>query len=669
MHKTSYRPDVDGLRALAVSAVVGYHVSSVLVPGGFVGVDVFFVISGYLITSILATELDEGRFSIVRFYLRRVRRLFPALVVVLATTMAIGAFVLLPDEFERLAMHVIAGAGFLSNVLNLNEAGYFDPAAETKPLLHLWSLGVEEQFYLAWPLLLAVAWAWRTRRVAALLAFAAVASFVACVIASRAAPDAAFYLPQYRFWEFAVGGLLALLDRRTAEGAPGRGIVARLRGSTGPATLVSLAGCTMVLVAFASARQPGSFPGPDALLPVLGTALMIFAGPASWLNRAVLSMRPAVWLGRISYPLYLWHWPLLSFATILAADNPSKLSKVALVGGSVLLADATYRFVERPFRFPRHAPARDWRWLPAASLAACGVALAVWLAGGFPGRTYFAVDPFYWGDARFRNDACVAAYRGPYDYCMLAPGGAPTAMLIGDSHANHYYPGLAKSLRARGDVLLHLGGGGCVPSEGVDSHDARERPGKCPGMIGSAIAHALADPRIRHVYLAGRFSLYFEGEGFGAAPGEAGKRWVIRSMIGVLDAQAIAAPQVALDVALERTVRRLIEAGKRVTVMMQVPEFAFDPKNCVRVRPVDAFRDVRASCRMELSQLNVRQGPSRERLQGLAARVPGLELFDPHGVLCSEGVCNVLDLERRVLYRDSHHLTEHGSFAVQGLAD
>lgn len=363
--ESSYRADIDGLRAVAILAVVGFHAFPGRVPGGFIGVDVFFVISGYLITSIILSDLAQGRFSIAQFYRRRVRRIFPALLVVMAASLMIGWPILLSAEYAELGKHIAGGAAFVSNFVFYGEFNYFDKSPETKPLLHLWSLAIEEQFYIFWPLLLAAMWKWRWIAVAAAIALA---SFAVNLYLSAQLPAAAFYWPIGRFWELAVGAILAGM---AARGLTGAGRWANASSITG--TMLLLAGLVVI-------DRDRGFPGAWALLPVLGCALLVYAGPGAWINRQLLSHRAMVGVGLISYPLYLWHWMLLSFAFIFSNYYLPSGQKATIVLLSFVLAWLTYRFVEVPIRFRPGDGART-RWLAGGMLAMLVLALAVQFGG------------------------------------------------------------------------------------------------------------------------------------------------------------------------------------------------------------------------------------------------------------------------------------------------
>ena len=355
----NYRPDVDGLRALAVLAVIGFHAYPEWVHGGFVGVDVFFVISGYLISGIIFSALERGRFSFADFYARRIRRIFPALVLVLAACYAAGWFLLFADRFMQLGKHIAGGAGFVSNYVFWNESGYFDAAAETKPLQHLWSLGIEEQFYLAWPLLVYVTWKSRLNLLA-VTGLALILSMALNLVEIRRDLVGTFYSPFTRFWELMSGGVLAYLSATHGDSWLARRARAGMARIAGDATMRDACGglgLIVILATVALLDRSRHFPGLWAGLPVAGASLIILAGPEATLNKRVLSARLVVGLGLISYPLYLWHWPLLSFARLVMGETPSALVRTAAVLVSVALAWVTYRVLESPIRF---GPRRAW---------------------------------------------------------------------------------------------------------------------------------------------------------------------------------------------------------------------------------------------------------------------------------------------------------------------
>ena len=339
-----YRPDIDGLRAVSVMLVVGFHAFPAWFGGGFVGVDIFFVISGFLITTIILSDLANGTFSFAGFYARRVRRIFPALIVVLVFCFLLGLQLLQVDEARRLNKHIAGAVGFILNYVFLGESGYFDSTANAKPLLHLWSLGIEEQFYLLWPILLLAIW--RFGRVTFLATVClALISFVWNVTEITSNPIATFYSIQTRFWELLIGGLLASVASSKWSSALSRG---KLRHVS------SLLGLSLIICAALTVTTRSSFPGWWALLPTLGAFLLIGAGSSAWVNRSLLSSKLLVEIGLVSFPLYLWHWPLLSFGWIYSSGAPSPWLRLSLVVAAVALAKMTYELIEKPIRGTKH---------------------------------------------------------------------------------------------------------------------------------------------------------------------------------------------------------------------------------------------------------------------------------------------------------------------------
>jgi peptidoglycan/LPS O-acetylase OafA/YrhL len=361
-YKYSYRSEIDGLRAFAVLSVVAFHAFPSWLRGGFIGVDVFFVISGFLITTHIFEKLDKGQFSFSDFFGRRIRRIFPALILVMACSLAFGWFVLLADEFAQLGKHVASGAAFIINFNLVDESGYFDNAAETKPMLHLWSLAVEEQFYIVWPLVLWLAWK-RKFNLLTITIVVAVISFYLNLRFVKSHPTETFFWPVGRFWEFLSGSILAWLllfksellrrfklwvDRFLVRIIYSKDVAAD--GST-VSNLMSFFGLLLLAYSVIRINESLSFPSKWALIPVLGTLLVIASGSKAWPNRLFLMKPLAVWFGLISYPLYLWHWPILSFLQITGEEMPNRDARIAAVLLSILLAWLTYKFIEKPIRF------------------------------------------------------------------------------------------------------------------------------------------------------------------------------------------------------------------------------------------------------------------------------------------------------------------------------
>jgi peptidoglycan/LPS O-acetylase OafA/YrhL len=470
-NEPAYRADLDGLRAVAVLLVLAFHVWPERARNGFIGVDIFLVISGYLITGIILRALEAGAFTFVGFYRRRLRRILPALIVVLAVCVAIALIVLVPRELERFGLHLAGSAASVANLVFWFEGGYFDQRPYTKPLLHLWSLGVEEQFYLLWPVALALSWkAGRRKGAAIATVLMLAASFGVNLWSSETKPIAAFYSPAGRIWELLIGGLAAF-----RRGKP-----------LGPwvANACSAAGALAIAAALVVIGWNTPFPGWVAVLPVSGALLLILGGSSAWINRRILSLRPAVAIGLISYPLYLWHWPLLSFATLGNLEQLDLTSRLVLGALSIPIAWATFRFVEQPVR-------RGGRVTTSKLVGSMIVFIAIgwmfWIAAGFPGRAVpdaarreFVAAYRLEAREQFEEDFHAGCGFGspnrPRAEPTLPPectsaGSLGTWFLWGDSHAHAIANGLRLEIPA-GISLAEVSTGGCwsaLPGEPADS--------------------------------------------------------------------------------------------------------------------------------------------------------------------------------------------------------
>ena len=459
----SYRPDIDGLRAVAVLLVLGFHAFPDLVPGGYIGVDIFFVISGFLITGLVLDGLGDRSFSFVDFYCRRIRRIFPALLVVLVTCLVVGWFILSPNDYQSLGLNVLGGAAFFSNFVLLHQTGYFDLTALQNPLLHLWSLGIEEQYYLVWPLVLLTF----SRRCGAVLVASTllIISFVWNVLVTGTPAD--FYLPFTRAWELMIGGLLAVAASRT-KGGLYAGVA--LKTALSPDDWASWLGLALILGGvIAGENNTGAFPGWWALLPTLGAALIISAPEAS-LNRWLLSQSWIVWLGLISYPLYLWHWPVLAFARLIN-PAPSWQLRCEAIAAALILAILTYRWGEQPIR----AKGSLHQKAAALFVAMTFVAGAGWLIFtllGFPSRlpesiralTSIQLSPEF-RRTEWREGSCFFdSGKSNFKPECLQQGAGPLLFLWGDSTSAAFYPGL-KELQSSIDFKIgQYSRGGCQPS-------------------------------------------------------------------------------------------------------------------------------------------------------------------------------------------------------------
>jgi peptidoglycan/LPS O-acetylase OafA/YrhL len=649
-----YRADIDGLRGIAVLSVIGFHAFPALVPGGFVGVDVFFVISGYLITGILLRNLRERRFSFLDFYGRRIRRIFPALLVVLAACLVAGWYLLIPDEFRDLARHVLASAGFFSNWLLWHHNPYFGTDADTRPLQHLWSLAVEEQFYIAWPVVLWLAWRLRLN-IALVLAILAIGSFALNIAdtfdPSFASTQIAFASPQTRAWELLVGGLLAhttIFGGRTLRFIPVAGPAAarELRNNVLATTGIVL--LASVLMSISSDR---AFPGFWALLPTMGTYLIIAAGPHAWLNSAVLASRPCQFIGVISYPLYLWHWPLLSFARILNGATPPAIVRVALISVAIFLAWLTFQTLERPIRGGRQLP------LKAISLLA-GMLIVGSL--GYSGFRYDPLDgrPVLQQLADVVRSSPLPGYgpcRDPQlaqglklNPCIVAEQGGTDAALIGDSHAEDKFFGFVRIDHEHRWALL--ANAACPPVYGINVYVSGGVDSDCDQKSVKLINWVDSQPQIKTVVLAffGNYVLttpyaadhviHHTGPGrivISGAPGQSGSRAEL------------------FFSGLDQAIAHLEQAHKQVVILIDLPEFPFLPRDCYR-------RQEMSECILPRSAVDARQAQIREIIAKLQRAHPDIRVFDPLERFCPNSRCIYIEAGQ-VLYEDSNHLSHYGS--------
>ncbi len=636
----TYRPDIDGLRALAVLAVVLFHYRVPGFTGGFVGVDVFFVISGYLITGLILKEMGEGRFSLRQFYERRIRRIFPALFAMLAVATLLAAFLFFPVSFARFGKSLLATAFFGANFEFWREVGYFDVSADQKPLLHLWSIAVEEQFYLLFPALLLLVGARSKTRLTLMVGAIFAASLAFSVWNARHSPAAGYYFLPSRMWELMLGALLAI----SALGVPAK---AKL-----PA-FAAVGGLALIVFAVLRFSRSTPFPGAAALLPCVGTVLIIAAGEGTALNRA-LSLKPIVFVGLISYSLYLWHWPVYVFARAALFRAPTPFETVSLIALSFALAALSWRFVEQPFR------GRSFRWprpvlfrgagLAMAATAACAAVLVV--GKGFPQRFSPQIRAILAEatDHEPRISECFGLTADDVRKGKLCPLGAKVReasfLLWGDSHADALIPAVQSVAKRRGRAGLFAGTDSCPPLLGVKRADTA----KC-AAFNDAVAKIATSKSIREVILEARWAKNAEGSSFG---GEQADR--VRLYDDVSQGRTEHETRDVFYRGLNRTVRGLTHAGKRVILVASVPEVGF---------PVPAYL---AHARMADpgAKLTTSMAAYRERQKFVLWAFAemhkryGAHVVYPDQALCKDGHCQVA-LNDRPLYRDAHHLSVFGA--------
>ncbi|MCI3943875.1 acyltransferase [Pseudomonas syringae] len=610
-----YRSDIDGLRAFAVLSVVVYHAFPSILVGGFIGVDVFFVISGYLISSILIKDLKSGQFSISRFYERRIIRIFPALIMVLLFCLVFGWLALLPDEYKALAKHAVSGAGFVSNLTLWNEASYFDVAADAKPLLHLWSLGVEEQFYLVWPVVLLLCWKTRARLTSSILVIIA-ASFALNMYQASNNPTADFYSPLTRFWELLVGALIAAnIDKVSLEKKS--------------ANMLSIGGAVLMVIGLCTITSKDAFPGWRALIPVLGAAMLIASGGAGVVNRVVLSNPLMVAVGLISYPLYLWHWPLLSFSRVVESATPSLMIRVAALFLSFGLAVVTYKFIETPFRRGALNGRKSVLFLSCAMILSASFSAVVYVADGVPTRS--GANPVVRHPADLGRDPYLNYITNHFSRCadpvllnlsvldtsygfrcfQSKPGTPIEVLLLGDSHAEHWLPGLSAQLS---DINV-----GSLIQPGLPSIDSP--------LFKNAIPVISANADIKVVIMSAM--------------------WLDK----------INTATVSPVENLKDTVSAFTEKGKQVYVLDDIPVYDFGPEKCMYGR---RFSTKTESCEMTISQYTSQKEFYSKVLKAVVDGDKRVVFVPVSDFLCADATCHML-IDDTLVYRDTNHLNITGS--------
>lgn len=656
-----YKPFVDGLRAVSIVAVVAYHARLPGVTGGFVGVDIFFVISGYLIINQIVAGLRAGRFSFAGFWARRVLRILPPYLLVIAAALAIAPFVFVaPREYTELGHEALRSAFMIVNNHFYGQQGYFDTAAETKPLLHLWSLAVEEQFYLAAPLLLFGLWAaarrfpgasralWTTAIATLLLA-----SFVLCVTGTTRDQNPAFYLTPYRAWEFILGGLVPFA------------VPAVRRLPPAAAELAGIAGAALILAAIFSLGRGTPYPSYFAALPVVGACLVILAGlvrPEVAVARA-LAVPPMVWIGLVSYAWYLWHWPLLTFVRIHNFGESLPAWDWPAIALSLVLAAATHHLLEVPIRRWRERRGKvvlGWKTVGAGAGAAVAVALVGLAYSDRVAPTIERQAPELWADLADVDDACalVDPTRLTRE-CRARLADRPIGLLVGNSHARMLYTTLLASAEQAGTVLVSLVTPGCKPYFPIDAVKSAGLRDACNTRFAAGLAtlsrelpqppdYAVVSARWNAGLNEERIAARLTEDAFAAAglpwPAPEGIRLIMAAGLGT-------------------TLARIEAMGtRRILLIGPVPELRFVAPDCV-VR-VDARGLDRDRCAVARGPVEARRRTTIATLRFLAEAFPNIRFIDPIDVFCDKALCRPFD-DAGVLYVDDDHLSPRGARKIE----
>ncbi len=667
----TYRPDIDGLRAIAILAVLIYHAFPTRLAGGFIGVDIFFVISGYLISSILLKDLNQNRFSLLGFYIRRANRIFPALIVVFLSIFAVGWFVLLPDELASLGKYMAAGAGFVANLALWKDLGYFDTAADYKPLLHLWSLGVEEQFYFVWPLML---WLGFKRRwnLLTLTVGVSLVSYYLSLRGVKTNASAAFYLPHTRFWELCLGALVAVCHTPQIKLSKSPVLAALTHVVTKIDTALhhivyrsdtpqtpfkalrqtsSVLGLGLILYGMAHLSKSMPFPGRNALWPTLGAVLLIAAGREAFINRHFLSNKVMVWIGLISYPLYLWHWPLLSLARIVEQDLPSRNIRLAALILSVVLATATFYCLEKPLR--------KVKALGKKAAILFGLLMLTGYLGwnthqrdgyGFRGglQKSSVTNEYakqYFGSTQESNIFPVHTLpgkEGVCDFARLIDSQNNGLLILGDSHAGHLSYGFAQ---AYPKLNINVGRFG-IPLLKTDVTSMRVFPKEFDYLSSDYLGKQST------VLLSAWWPLYgstYPSASYGRLESPInyeGKSYPIKDL-------AWAEP------ALRQTFDYLLTQGKSVIFTHDIPVLKYKPTDCFIQRPFK-LTGKSISCDQNKADIVAEHQAFRSIAERVLKDYPSIKVFDPLTFMCDEHICHATK-NGKSLYLDDNHLSMFGS--------
>jgi len=629
----TYRPDIDGLRALAVLLVVAFHASPTFFKGGFIGVDIFFVISGFLITGIILKSLDNNEFSYLSFYKRRIKRLFPALIVVLFTCLIGGWLILFSQEYLHLTKHVISGAGFVSNIIYYLEAGYFDISSSLKPLIHLWSLGVEEQFYIFWPILLVFLYK-RSKKILLIISLLLALSFLLNILFGLKNPSLSFYIPVTRFWEFLSGALIAYINfsNNNFFNCLTEKFNILKENKIFISNLVSWLGLMLIIISLFIINSDNFYKGHVIIL-ILGVSLLIVSGKKSFINRFIFANKILVFIGLISYPLYLWHWPLFSFARIFNGEEISALFKILLILLSFVLAWITYVFIEKPFRKSNNKQTP----LILCFLVIFVVILSLFIifGRGFPSRLLSQeklLETISLSPSKSKKNVllvnnynneklCNSLYKEKKlrVACMAPNDFDNKVIIIGDSHTTMVYYGYKDQLENRGYSLIKLGISGCPFSSELPSKKwCNVHVERVMDIVNKSNPKAII---ISHNAMYNRDEKYFES-------------------------------------GMEKTISQL-PSNIPIIWILQTPKVPFNLTKCLNR---NIFSDnYLTDCSFSREYFDKRSAKYLESVEKLKKQNPKMIIINPVNVICSDKRCEVI-IDNNYVYEDlNSHISSFGS--------
>jgi peptidoglycan/LPS O-acetylase OafA/YrhL len=647
--RLAYRPDIDGLRALAVLLVIGFHYAPKFFNGGFVGVDIFFVISGFLISSIIYDEVLNKKFSFVNFYSRRVRRIFPALLLVLISTLIAGWFVLLSKEYKDLGSHIVGGIGFLSNIQLWNDVNYFDVSAEKKPLLHLWSLGIEEQFYIFWPVLLVLGFRYKLNIYATCLIIAII-SFSFNFHFHYNDPNAAFYSPLSRAWELMIGASLAISRVSSLNSTKPSVAKVNLRNSrfwlldqSILNDVLSITGLVLILSGAYLVSKHHNHQFYSSIFATTGTAFIIMAGQNGLVNRLFLSSYFVVSLGLISYPLYLWHWPILVYLKFIFGDELSLPLLFLAFSGSLFLAWITYSKIEKPIKLNKFSVDRTLivKKLIIGGALLSTVSALVFFNNGFPSR-YNEIEVYNGNlgevSSELSTSYCKEIYKEIYkgkfilerDFCLTNQNSEKDVLIIGDSHAGKLYDGFQDG--GFSNITL-LGRGSCAPLGNIESSAEWL---KCQPLVNDLLQYAIKSP-FKLIILTGTFNRYFDN--------------TYRLKYDVTERNS----------RLKSFIQQLGHSKKEIVIVLDNPELPFNSDECAK-SPFN-LKFVR-NCSFIREKYDRSTLEYRSLINNLAAPYSNIKIIDQSDIFCDELRCYATNEEGLTYAGDNNHLNIRGAKLV-----
>ncbi|QWF69409.1 acyltransferase [Methylomonas paludis] len=637
-----YRPDIDGLRAVAVLMVVAYHAFPTLFKGGFIGVDIFYVISGFLISTIIFENLKNATFSFAEFYRRRIKRIFPVLLLVILSCLVAGWYLLLVDEFQLLGKHVAAGIAYISNLVLWQESGYFDTASDQKPLLHLWSLGIEEQFYILWPFLLWLSW--RNKLNLLLISvLTAGLSFGLNILMMHLNPVAAFYAPYCRFWELLTGSLWAYHSNFSNK-ATFQHLKLFNRH------LRSISGLVLLALGFLLINREQAFPGWWALLPTLGTVLCISAGPKVLINRYILANPVMVWFGLISYPLYLWHWPVLVFLRIVNPSGFVHSTRIIAVAIAILLAWLSYKFLEKPIRSSKSSTNIVWV-LIFLSIIELTAGLAIYFRIFQPRNNAKELQPIFNDISEAKSQVALKSVKFENETFNLISSGENISFLLGDSHIQQYIPRVDELIKQKStnyNSVYFAIAPGCPPIPNVFEDNAQHL--FCTQFLNSALKF-IENSQVKVVVIGACWNCYFidqtkpvkkNDQEFDYYHLNNGIRENFRNGRG---------KELAL---LE--LKHLLEAiskTKKVYLLLDNPfGDELDPKYYISG---DRLAEIKIKPIVKTIHLAADVIAINAEMAKMAADI-GVEAINPTSEICLDNRCPVLTEDNQFIYKDNNHL-------------